>query len=155
MNMQVLEKSRRRPLPGDIFVYKMPDDRFRFGRVVRMDAVIGAFQGCTMVYLYRPSSPSPLPVPVLRPTELIVPPEITNLQPWLRGYFQTVEHRQLTQEDMLPVDCFYSPTFRRYYDADDNILPERSEPCGIHALSSYRTIDDAISEALGIPLAPD
>ena len=29
------------------------------------------------------------------------------------------------------------------------------EPVGVWGLDSYRTIDDAISEALGIPLAPN
>jgi hypothetical protein len=29
------------------------------------------------------------------------------------------------------------------------------EPCGQLGLHSFRTIDDAVSEALGIPLAPD
>jgi hypothetical protein len=79
---------------------------------------------------------------------------MTNRLSWSRGYFETVAHRNL-EDDVLHPHCFYSYNFRRYFDEYRNELPERIEPCGIFALRSFRTIDDAVSEALGIPLAPD
>ena len=43
----------------------------------------------------------------------------------------------------------------QYFDEYSNKLAKPSSPIGDWGLDSYRTIDDAISEALGIPLAPD
>ena len=41
-----------------------------------------------------------------------------------------------------------------FYDEYGNKLSRRREPCGEYGLDSYLTIDDRISTALGIPLAP-
>jgi hypothetical protein len=30
------------------------------------------------------------------------------------------------------------------------VLPQRSEPCGVWGLDSYLTLDDSLSDALGI-----
>ena len=59
---------------------------------------------------------------------------------------------------MLPVHCFVSNVYRdgpRYFDEFRNQLPGPVPPVGVAGLHSYRTIDDEISRALGIPLAPD
>lgn len=155
MNMRVLKKSRRRPKPGDIFIFQMPDKLYRYGRVIRVDATIGGFPGCTLLYIYSVTSETKMPVPVLKRDELLLPPKGTNRQPWLKGYFETLEYRQLELDELLPAHCFWDPVYERYVDADGQQLDRRCEPCGFDALSSYRTIDDDVSKALGIPLAPD
>jgi hypothetical protein len=53
----------------------------------------------------------------------------------------------------LPVHCFYSPTWKRCFDEEGNEMP-KIEPCGQAGIESYRTIDDAISDALGIARVP-
>lgn len=155
VNMRVLTKSRKRPKPGDIFVFQMPDGLFRYGRVIRTDAVIGGFPNCTLIYIYSATSATKLPVPRLTREQLLIPPIGTNRQPWLRGYFEMIGHAQLRPEDVLEVHCFLDPVWKRYVDADGRVLPEKHEPCGFDGLHSYRTIDDDVSRALGIALAPD
>ena len=155
VNMRVLTKSRKRPKPGDIFVFQMPDGLFRYGRVIRTDAVIGGFPNCTLIYIYSATSATKLPVPKLTKEQLLVPPIGTNRQPWLRGYFETIECRPFDHDDVLKTHCFESPTFKKYFDDQGRTLDDRCEPCGTYALDSYRTIDDAVSRALGIALAPD
>lgn len=77
-----------------------------------------------------------------------------NAQGWLRGYFKHLENRAIAPNERLAVHCFkdlrggYSDEYRRP-------LQEVTQPVGRMGLESHRTIDDAISGALGIPLAPD
>jgi hypothetical protein len=49
--------------------------------------------------------------------------------------------------------CFYAA--ERYYDEDARPLSEKTEPCGIGGVPSYRMLDDVISDALGIPRVPE
>jgi len=153
--MRVLEKSRKKVRPGDIFAFQMPDGLFRFGRVIRTDATVGGFPNCVLIYVYRPAQMTKLPIPPLRKSELLVAPLATNRQPWLKGYFQTMERGELNQHDILECHCFWDPARLRYVNDDGRVLAERIEPCGFDGLGSYRTIDDEISKALGIALAPD
>jgi hypothetical protein len=154
-NMRVLKKSRKRPRPGDVFALQIQDGQFFFGRVVRLDASIFWMENCVLIYVYKAASEDKHRVPHLSKTELLVPPILTNFLPWSKGYFETVEHRPLEEEDVLEIHCFWSCASRGYYDEYSNRLPGRLEPCGEHGLDSYRTIDDKISRAQGIPLAPE
>lgn len=152
-NMEIFGASRKKPKSGDIFVLRMKGhDQFIFGRVIRTDAKIMAMEGCILIYIYRAFSDSEDKTPQLKNEELLVPPMMTNQLPWSKGYFKVVKHIQLTQDQVLPTHCFHD--FRNsYFDEYNNKLVRRTEPCGEHALKSYRTIDDAVSKALGVPLA--
>lgn len=41
-----------------------------------------------------------------------------------------------------------------YFDEQGRPLPAPVEPCGQWGIGNYRIIDDLVSRALGIPLAP-
>jgi hypothetical protein len=56
---------------------------------------------------------------------------------------------------VLPVHCFRSLHGRGYFDEHSNSLPGEMPPVGDYAVDSYRTIDDRISDALGVARAPD
>lgn len=75
---------------------------------------------------------------------------MTNTLPWSRGYFETLENRPLETGEVLREHCFRSSK-GKYYDEHSNELSGPVEPCGDWGLQSYRTIDDEISDALGIP----
>ncbi len=154
-NMKVLKKSRKRPRPGDIFAFQVEEGLFRFGRVIRVDARIGPMEDCVLLYIYRASSVEKNRIPELGKDDLLVPPVMTNFLAWSKGYFEIVEHRPLVQEDVFPVHCFWSCANQRHYDDNNNELPRRSEPCGFYGLAGYGAIDDEVSNALGIPLAPE
>jgi hypothetical protein len=70
------------------------------------------------------------------------------------SYFEFVENRPLTPMDRLPKHSF-KDTRDWYFDEHGNRLPGPVEPVGQWGLHSCRTIDDELSKALGIPLAPD
>jgi len=155
--MQVLKRSRKPPREGDIFVYQVKSHPFGFGRVIRLNTKIGGFERVILLYLYDAFSPTKEPVPKLDRRKLLVPPLGTNQRPWTMGYFETICHRPLEAEDVLPVHCFWDDMYEpvRYFDEFGRRLKKRSEPCNVDALGSFRTIDVEISLALGIEPAPD
>lgn len=155
MNLAVLRTSRSDPNKGDIFVMLPPDKLFLYGRVISTEAKVGPMNNCMLIYIYSIRSSSKLPVPELDPQKLLIAPILTNKLPWRRGYFEALLHRELEESDYLSQHCFKSLSTGRYYDEFGKELDGPTDPVGVRGLHSFRTIDDAISKVLGIPLAPD
>lgn len=161
-NLEMLTPSRKRLNVGDVFALKPKGHPYYFGRVIRLDA-IGLAGGAILIYIYNAKSDDKGSIPVLDKRHLLIAPTMINRLPWSRGYFETVANLPLSDEDILHPHCFEddwrhvlfpgSPII--YRDEYGNRLPGRTEPCGIYGLGSFRTVDDDVSEALGIPLAPD
>jgi hypothetical protein len=154
MNLAVLMKTRRAPEVGDIFVMQPPDGEVLFGRVIDTNANPLGVGGAVLIYVYRARSAAKTSVPELLRGQLLVPPMMTNKQPWTKGYFEHVESRPLSRMDRLPQHCF-KDVRGWYFDQTGKRLDGPTEPVGQWGLHSYRTIDDEISKALGIPLSPD
>ena len=154
MNLAQLKRTRRAPEVGDVFAMKPPDGQFLFGRVIDTNANPLGIGGAILIYIYRARSPKKAPVPELPRDQLLVPPIMTNKRPWTMGYFEHVEHRPLSATDKLPQHCFRD-TRGWYFDEAGKRLPGPLDPVGSFGLGSFRTIDDEISRALRIPLAPD
>lgn len=161
-NLMVLEPSRRRQRVGDLFTLRPTSGPYLFGRVVRTDANAGGFPSSNLIYIFRVESDRPEPPDraELNPSNLLVPPIMTNRLPWSRGYFQTIASWPIRPGEALARHCFEEP--RRppeyphlYFDeyGASAELPGRVEPCGEWGLHSYLTIDDAVSSALAIPAA--
>jgi hypothetical protein len=167
-NLKVIEPSRKKIHAGDIFAMTFDFERFLYGRVIyegidfglrKLDngIEIPGWPKCTFIYIYKVFSSSMENVPRLERDQLLIAPRATNHIGWRRGYFRTVANAAVVEGDVLPQHCFSD---RRngavcYFDLQGKEIPARIEPCGEYALlDSYRTIDDAICEALGIPLAP-
>lgn len=155
MNLAVLKKNRRRPQVGDIFVTLPADGLFLYGRVIATDVNAGGFPGANLIYVYRPRSKEINAIPHLLRGQILLPPIMTNNLPWTRGYFQFLENRALVRMDRLPQHCFEDVIRGWYWDEYGNRLLGPIEPVGQWGLHSYRTIDDEISKALGVPLAPN
>ena len=159
MNLAVLKKTRKSPEAGDVFVMLPPDGLFLYGRVIAINASVGQMKDCILIYVYRARSKEKAAVPELLRGQLLVPPIMTNKRPWTMGYFETLQKRELGPMDRLPQHCFFSSPFLgragQYFDEYSNRLPGPIEPVGEWGLGSFRTIDDEISKALGIPLAPE
>ena len=157
INLELLRPSRRRLAAGDVFVVKPIRHPFLFGRIIRTDAALFG-QGNLLLYFYDAWSDDAQDIPALARDRLLIPPVVTNRLGWSRGFFNHVENRPLTRGDVLSVHCFVSNVYRdgpRYFDEFRNQLPGPVPPVGEAGLHSYRTIDDEISRALGIPLAPE
>ncbi len=140
-----------------MFAMLPPDGRYLFGRVVSADANPLGVGGALLIYVYGSRSDDKRLIPALSPSCLLVPPMMTNKLPWSKGYFEFLENRTLLKEDTLKVHCFARTWTnpKQYFTEDGTRLPGPVEPVGSWGLESFRTIDDKISKALGIPLAPE
>jgi len=154
MNLALLQKSRRTPQTGDIFAMYPPDGKFLYGRVISTDAPGPMRTGCILVYVYSVRSAMKIPAPTLLREQLLIPPVMTNRLPWSRGYFEHIENRSLLDTDRLAQHCFRD-TRGWYFDEYGSRLQTATAPVGSWGLGSFRTIDDGISKALGIPLSTD
>jgi len=154
--MRILEPTRKSVREGDVFTYVMPDAKHRFGRVVSNDAQIGPMTACQLLYFYDAVSESEKPpLDELRPSNLLIAPQMTNRLGWRRGYFKTVWRGPVEPEMRLEQHCFWSATRKMYFDESSNVLPRPVEPTGRWGLVSYRMIDNFLSRALGFELAPE
>lgn len=158
-NMEVLKPSRKKLRPGDIFVMKYPKVGYLFGRVAYVDLAPekAPMPGCGLIYIYRSRSSTPDPTGEdLSRDNLLVPPVFINRLPWSRGYFQTVDRRPLRTADILDRHCFDNTMFGRisFLDEDGVELDEPFEPCGVWGMHSYASLDDDVSDALGVARAP-
>jgi len=156
VNLKLLRPSRKRLAAGDIFVMLPPDGKFLFGRVISTEAKAGPSIPANLIYVFKARSPVKS-VPdgsELRTDRLLIAPLMINRLPWSKGYIETLLNRPLADGEVLSQHCFRS-SGGRYYDELSRELSGPIEPCGLWGLNSYRTLDDDISKALGIPLAPD
>jgi len=154
MNLRVLKRTRRIPVAGDVFVMLPMDGLYVYGRVIRTDAMKSEDFNGNLIYIYRGFSKEKTAIPVLDRESLLVPPIITNRLPWSAGYLEYLENRPLTAADVLEQHCFHD--FRGFYcDEYGARLAAASPPIGEWGLASYRTIDDEVSKALGLPIAEE
>jgi hypothetical protein len=155
-NLRVLKPSRRTLQPGDIFRLSSKGEHYLFGRVISTDAVASANMiGLNLIYIYRAERRT-AEIPSddeLTPSNLLIEPVMTNRLPWSRGYFETVNHRELRDQDRLSVHCFRDSR-GWLFNEHGNPLEKAIEPVGFRGVHSFRTIDDLVSDALGISRAP-
>lgn len=159
MNFAKLKPSRKKPKAGDVFTMHISAKGWLFGRVISTD-VIATPQWergdplWMLIYIYRTILPECKIPDNLSPKDLLVPPIITGDSGWYHGLFQTIDHRSLRPEDVLPKHCFYDPIFKAYFDEKHNVIPDRIDPCGEFAITPVDAIDHIVSEALGVPTPP-
>lgn len=137
-----------------MFAMQPPDGKFLFGRVIDTDANPLGVGGAILLYIYAARSSTLADIPTLNKSELLIPPLMTNRLPWSRGYFQFAEHAPLCRDDRLEQHCFVN-TYGRFFDERGAPIEIPSQPIGSFGLQSFRTIDDRVSKALGIPLSED
>jgi len=123
--------------------------------VISTTAKAGPDMPAILIYIYsaRSQRKEAPPLEQLSLKRLLIPPLMTNRRPWTEGYFENVMWQPLTPDDVLPQHCFRANG--KYYDEQSREIDRAVEPCGIWGLESFRTIDDGISMALGIRLAPE
>lgn len=136
----------------------MNGSRWLLGQVSSIDGSIGPITNVVLIHVFSNEYSF---VPSIRTFDdrkeflALIPPECTNNLPWSRGYFQTLGVRPVVKPPNAYPHALYDPSERRYFDEYGQLIEHPPLLRGFRGLGSYRTIDDAVSKALGIPLAPD
>lgn len=150
------DSTRKKPKVGDVFVMRPPDGGgLLWGRVIRTDAEAGfGLRNVNLLYIYdtRTDGASDVPWESMTTDRWLVVPQLTNNTPWLRGVVQTVANRELGADEALEQHVFWHP-YRKVGINERGEEVINVEPLGEQGLGNYRTMDDAIAEALGIELA--
>lgn len=156
-NLVRLSPSRKPLADGDVFTLQIKAVGHLFGRVINAAAEAGPMgPGANLVYIYDTVSDTPDPPSAsLTRDSLLVAPLFINRLPWSRGYFETVASMTLGRDDVLAVHYFRRFNGQVLDEAGAEVqVPRRSKvPVGQWGLNSYLTVDDAVSDALGIERA--
>lgn len=162
-NMVVLKPSRAKPQAGDVFLVSMLGKELVVGRVVSTDAM--PEWSANLLYFYRMHVASESEVKPPFAANLLIPPQLTNELGWRYGYFKTLYNAPVRKDEVLPRHVFQLSQGPLRMDAEYYVdecrrptgRPTKSEMplLNYYGLVSYRYIDDRLSEALGIPSAPD
>ena len=156
--LYALRPSRKRLQPGDALVMRFVVTReYLFGRVIDTNAVfpLSGERGAILVYVYCHRSPDRSTPEQLSRSDLLLPPRITNTLGWSRGYFETVEHRELAAADTLAQHCFRTATGNLLDENGTVVNRECSHPIGNWGVDSYGSIYYEASKALDIPVLAD
>lgn len=154
-NIQKISRSEKPPEQDDIFAIKLPNGKFLLGQVILANPTRDEAPTpvANLIYIFADQH-DVMPADNVRldVSNLLIPPVWTNSLGWKKGYFQKIGDG--SPNTRLDQHCFrrYNGT---YLDERRRLLPHRVEPCGEWGLVSYRWIDDHISDALGIPRAPE
>lgn len=146
---KIVSRSLKKPKVGDVFVYSFDHKEYFFGSVIKTDVNAGGFPGAILIYAYNTSSNSKQPTPKLSKDDLLVPPVMINPMPWTRGYFEVVEHVNLTKEDIYDKHIFKQDEsvkggINEYGIHSDKFVPN----CGYGGLSSYLSFETRVLNAL-------
>lgn len=150
--MEVITKSRKKPKAGDIFVLKIISGPYFFGRVIKTEVDAG-FGGriAYLIYIYRDSSSNADELPDLDKNRLIIPPMMINQRPWIEGYFQTISHKPILEDDQFKRHCFRNSR-GVFFDEYGNALPKpvTGATIGPYGLSSYGAVSEELSKVLKV-----
>jgi hypothetical protein len=146
------KKSRRAPIPGDLFRFDFDDGRSFFGKVLRdnidprtVKRKVGEKDRASLwiVVVYSDEARQ----------QLLAGPEIINRLGWLHGYFETTGNEDVTESEK---QCLrYWRDSWKYYEVDWET--EKSEVIekpdtswiGFLASGNYLTLESDVLRALG------
>lgn len=150
-NMVTFDGPGSRPSAGDVDVVRIGEYTCP-ARVVSTEASIGPMRGVALVYVFRPVAADWSPEVdrgVLGVSHLLVPPVLVNKLPWTMKFFRRVSRLDFVGGKVLDQHCF-KDTRGWFFDERSRRLEGSVEPVGEWGLQSYRTVDDRLSDALGI-----
>lgn len=166
-NMAVLKPSRKKPRPGDLFVVNMRGKRWIAGRVIHLDCrMMSSEVGHEpLLYFYKVPVSNPQSLrPPFKP-DLLIAPIITNFLGWKHGYFMTVGNWPFEEGERFARHWFVNSYYPLKWGDPQAVYCDEygsdvgQPPAGYMGrgagLCSYRAIDDHLSEAIGMPLAPE
>ncbi|WP_454873656.1 hypothetical protein [Paraburkholderia xenovorans] len=141
---------KEKPKKGDLFVMYMRGIGFIPGLVVKDDFRYGKEKLC-VIYLYSEFGNDENFNFLRNKERLIVPPALVTEMDWRGGGgFRNTGHLNDFDMNVFSSHCFYDRLKNRYID-DSGEVCEKSEPCGLYAISNIG------AEAIGIyeKLNPD
>lgn len=88
-----MKKSLKSPQKGDVFILQPQKNVFYFGKVIQTDleSADSFIKGMTLIYIYDSACSEKVIPQHFDECELLIAPIIVNNQPWIKGYFETLD----------------------------------------------------------------
>ena len=150
MQMIQMNKSRKKPCIGDMFVLQPIQGMFYYGKVIKTDlqSYDSFIRGMFLIFIYDYCSTQKEIVYDLDINNLLIAPQIVNKQPWLKGYFETIGNVEVTvQENNIDLG-FWDILRKRYVDINGNPLDVPPKVSSIYGLGSYGIVSKEVYKAL-------
>ena len=154
-NLQIQRPFRKQLHPGNVFCLRYAQNLYFFGRIIALGVVFGGFPGGIRVHVYRKKSDSEVIPQGLIESDLLIAPQHINRLGFSRCYMPVVGNIPLCAADTRSDVCYYDAVRSRFVDESGQVLDRRRAIVGEYGMGNYRTMDDQISRALGLPLAMD
>jgi len=96
-----MNKSRKRPVVGHVFVIQPQENHFYFGKVIQTNIQSKNlnFESMNLIYMYNCLSHTKEIPANLDEHEFLFAPTVVNFQGWLKGYFETVGKQPVTPKE--------------------------------------------------------
>ena len=151
-NLRIQRPYRKRLYPGDVFSLQYGDSRFLFGRIVAVDVAFGGFdRGCIGVHIYRAESTSTTLPQGLIESDLLIAPHYVNRLGFSRGYMPVIGSIPLCAADNRTDVCYRDAIRDQMVDDSGSPVDQPRRFIGRFGMGNYETLDEAISQALGLP----
>lgn len=144
------EKQKKWPKEGDVFYFKLSDDRFGYGMVALGKIDVGPFKNAIVIYIYDNFMPSLDESIVLNKENLLLPPIITDASCWKNGYFVTFKNLDPNSRDIYPEHYFKNPIMDIVFDShgtEVNLLTDNI-PVGRESIQFHKNIIRSIEHVL-------
>ncbi|MUT68329.1 immunity 26/phosphotriesterase HocA family protein [Paenibacillus sp. NEAU-GSW1] len=147
-----MQKSRKKPLEGDVFVIQPKENHYYFGKVIKTKIVSKniMFSNMNLIFVYNCLSINKEIPSELDESELLLPPTVVNFQGWLQGYFETVENQPITKKES-NMDFGFFDDFEnqdKFYNLEGDRMLYKPRYTRFHGLASYGYVGREVHRVL-------
>lgn len=150
MQLIQMNKSRKKPCVGDVFVLQPIPGKFYYGKVIQteLQSRDSFIRGMFLIFIYDYCSAKKEIIYDLETNDLLIAPQIVNKQPWIKGYFETIGNVAVTTHENGMNLGFWDIARQRYVDISGNPLDTPPKVISIYGLGSYGIISKEVYKAL-------
>lgn len=145
-----MKKSLKKPQEGDVFVLQPQKKIFYCGKVIQtnLESTDSFIKGMTLIYIYdRFCSEKVVPYD-LDEEELLIAPIVVNNQPWIKGYFETVDNVPVSEREKNLEFGFWDVLTKKYLDIRGMKIGKKPKYCSIYGLGSYGVVGKEVQKAI-------
>ena len=145
-----MKKSSKKPQEGDVFVLQPVKGKFYFGKVIKTDikSIDSFINGMTLIYIYNYCSiEKELPLE-LEKEDFLIAPTIVNNQPWIKGYFETIGNKQVTEKEKSVDYAFWDILKEKYVDINGQEQDGKPQYWCVYGLGSYGIVGKEVKKAI-------
>ncbi|MCC5619691.1 hypothetical protein LC605_32635 [Nostoc sp. CHAB 5836] len=157
-NLMVIKKTKYMPVVGDLFAGNVLGKQWIIGRVIKNGFSSATAKHCHLIYIYKTNEiVNPFDVEFPIKINLLFPPflMLSNMM-WTKGYFIHIKNHPLLDGEFLLRHIFESSMIHKYVDecGDPTSEPKSDDVVGRYSFQGWSSLDDKISNALGVPTHP-